>query len=108
LNRKEKPMAKKLIAATIVAGALAVGASHAAPDSNTAVEMPDFSGIWDRGNESWFHAVPGGTDGKPLVRISNNPQQEAGDAEFARRRRIPAALAESREREPTISKPVKL
>jgi len=72
-------MAKRLIAASIVAGALAAGASHAAPDSNTAVETPDLSGIWDRGNESWFHAVPGDTDGKPLVRISNNPQQEAGD-----------------------------
>jgi hypothetical protein len=75
-------MVAKLIAGTLVFGALAMGAAwpiEAAPASNTAVETPDFSGIWDRGNESWFHAVPGATDGKPLVRISNNPQQEAGD-----------------------------
>ena len=55
-------MAKKLIAGAIVAGALAAGAAlpiHAAPDSYAAVEAPDFSGIWDRGNESWYHAVPG-------------------------------------------------
>src|SRR5215472_6524984 len=43
------------------------------------VSAPDFSGLWERANESWFHAVPGNTDGKPLVRVSPDQQQEAGD-----------------------------
>ena len=75
-------MARKLIAETIVAGALAAGVIwpvQAASDSNTAVEAPDFSGIWARANESWYYPVPGDTGGQPLKRIGKTVEEEAGD-----------------------------
>ncbi len=65
---------------TTVFGAMVVFASCAdAIESDSVTAIPDFSGLWDRGNESWFHAVPGDNDGKPLVRVSPSQQQEAGD-----------------------------
>ena len=64
-------------AATAAFMVCAVVIAHAA--SAGSPSLPDFSGLWDRGNESWFHAVPGSTDGKPLVRVSPDQQQEAGD-----------------------------
>jgi hypothetical protein len=50
-----------------------------ADSTSAAAAIPEFAGLWDRGNESWFHAIPGDAEGKPLVRVSPNPQQEAGD-----------------------------
>lgn len=75
-------MPKIRTAGVIIGGAMAVLAivpSGAIADSGPAAGVPDFSGLWDRGNESWFHAVPGDTAGKPLVRVSPSQQQEAGD-----------------------------
>jgi hypothetical protein len=66
-------MLRPAIVATLVFAALG---TSAAADS---AAVPDFSGLWDRGNESWFHDVPGDTTGKPLVRVSPSQQQEAGD-----------------------------
>jgi hypothetical protein len=41
---------------------------------------PDFSGIWQRANESRFLPVPGDSEGKPLAQLPNkNPQVVAGD-----------------------------
>jgi hypothetical protein len=84
LNRKEFAMPKNVVARTVIVGAMVVctvwpvAGSSADSGSITAV-TPDFSGLWDRGNESWFHAVPGDSDGKPLLRVSPDQQQEAGD-----------------------------
>lgn len=75
-------MRKGLAAAIGSAGAMAAFAivpPAAIAQSGQSPAVPDFSGLWDRGNESWFHAVPGGTEGKPLVRVSPSQQQEAGD-----------------------------
>lgn len=72
----------KIVAAGMIAGAIAAFAiepSAAIAESGQSAAVPDFSGLWDRGNESWFHAVPGDTAGKPLVRVSPSQQQEAGD-----------------------------
>src|ERR1700751_1103419 len=69
------PAARTIAALAFVTCAAAV-ARAASSDSQS---VPDFSGLWDRGNESWFHAVPGSPDGKPLVRVSPDQQQEAGD-----------------------------
>ncbi len=66
------------LAAMLAAGAALPG--QAAPDAATALEQPDFSGVWQRANESWYSAVPGDTEGKPLTKLPNdNPEVEAGD-----------------------------
>lgn len=45
-----------------------------------AQATPDFSGMWQRTNESRYFAVPGDTGGKPLAQLPNdNPQVVAGD-----------------------------
>ena len=76
-------MRKSPVTIAIMAGAIAtfagLSARTAAADDSPDATAPDLSGLWDRGNESWFHAVPGATDGKPLVRVSPSQQQEAGD-----------------------------
>ena len=42
--------------------------------------MPDFSGVWQRAGESWYFAVPGDNEGKPLERLpTKNPEQVPGD-----------------------------
>jgi hypothetical protein len=68
-----------LVTATIIAGALAAGASwprHAAAEEGA----PDFSGIWQRANESRYFPVPGDAEGKPLEQLPNkNPGIIAGD-----------------------------
>jgi len=78
-------MKKTLVIGTVIAAALAAGASlplHAAADEGSAAAegIPDFSGIWQRANESWFFPVPGDTEGKPLAKLPNeNPEIVAGD-----------------------------
>ena len=64
----------------IATGAVIALPLQAAPDAATALEQPDFSGVWQRANESWFFAVPGDTEGKPLTKLPNdNREVEAGD-----------------------------
>jgi hypothetical protein len=77
-------MPKTLAAGIIVASILAAGAVLPAPvaadDAHPAQSAPDLSGIWARANESWFFAVPGDTEGKPLERLpAKNPEEVAGD-----------------------------
>jgi hypothetical protein len=77
-------MSKNVIARATVAGAVMMcsvwpSAGFSANSGSTMAAIPDFSGLWDRGNESWFHPVPGASGGKPLVRVSPTPEQEAGD-----------------------------
>jgi len=66
-------MPKTIIAGSLICAAIIASAAAESP------AVPDLSGLWDRGNESWFHAVPGDNTGKPLVRVSPSQQQEAGD-----------------------------
>jgi hypothetical protein len=77
-------MPKNVVARTMIVGVIVVcstwpSAGSPADSGFITVAIPDLSGLWDRGNESWFHAVPGDSDGKPLVRVSPDQQQEAGD-----------------------------
>lgn len=76
-------MPKTFLARIIFSGAFAIcalGPWRAMADpEGPLTQRPDFSGLWDRGNESWFHEVPGDNMGKPLVRKSPSVEQEAGD-----------------------------
>jgi hypothetical protein len=79
-------MKTPLIVGTLIAAAAGIGAVfpvfplYAAPDTASALEQPDFAGVWQRANESWFSAVPGDNEGKPLTKLPNdNPEVEAGD-----------------------------
>lgn len=66
-----------MMAAGLAAGLVGASAAVSANAADTAI--PNFSGVWQRANESWYHAIPGDPNGKPLERISKNPEQEAGD-----------------------------
>jgi len=74
----------KTLAAAIIAGVLAGSAlsiqAAADDESSTARTAPDFSGIWARANESWYFALPGDAEGKPLERLpAKTPEEVAGD-----------------------------
>jgi hypothetical protein len=76
-------MKMPLVAVTLIAVTTGIGVVfplQAAPDAASARDEPDFSGVWQRANESWFSAIPGDKEGKPLTKLANdNAEVEAGD-----------------------------
>jgi hypothetical protein len=75
---RELPMSAKRNASLLL-GVLCTAALSSTLDAK-ADDTPDFSGLWQRANESRFSPVPGDNEGKPLVQLPNkNPQVVAGD-----------------------------
>jgi hypothetical protein len=65
--------------AALVALALARPTPAGAQNGQAAKNVPDFSGIWARANESWFYPVPG-DKAQPLAKLDlGNPQRIGGD-----------------------------
>jgi hypothetical protein len=76
-------MPKKLVALSLMAGALMISAAAApiyaaAKNAGAADEAaPEFSGIWVRTGEPMFEPIPGAKEGKPVARL----QVDSKDAE---------------------------
>ena len=72
-------LAGVLLAATLAGATPKLQAAPAKDDAN-AQELPDFSGVWQRANESRFFPVPGDAEGKPLEELPRPlPGVVAGD-----------------------------